>query len=297
MNERQRQDYLEAIGIQPWFPRVILPGAKPSVICEWGCDPEPESSAQSTLNQPPVEHSAYHQHGNDLGKFVATTTGYPTAHANTPIPDSHSILRELGYEQEQIPAASLESAEPTLLTEAVPAEEEVDVIESADPFRFVAVDISEHILAVVDLPWSGDFNQFSNLHQRLLGEIIKALDLPTDHSWKQGLFAWPILQETVPVHRRFAKEAANAYLINQFGLKRRKTVLLFGRTGAALIWGESQTLDIAFDQCRGTHERDGIRYGITYSLGELMQIPSLKAEAWANLKPLRHQQQTDEHTH
>ena len=70
--------------------------------------------------------------------------------------------------------------------ERVVVEESVVVAESAAPFRFAAMDISEHILAVVDLPQSGNFNQFGNLHQRLFGQMIRALNLPSDHSWSRS---------------------------------------------------------------------------------------------------------------
>ena len=34
MNEAQRLAYLDAMGVEQLYPRLVLPGAKPSVLCE-----------------------------------------------------------------------------------------------------------------------------------------------------------------------------------------------------------------------------------------------------------------------
>ena len=113
-----------------------------------------------------------------------------TQPTDTPVPDSHTIPQELGYEYESVASASREPVSreakeiapereaPELkacpeVEERVVVEESVAVAESAEPLRFAAVDINEHILAVVDLSWSGDFNQFGNLHPARLGEALR----------------------------------------------------------------------------------------------------------------------------
>ncbi|CAM3756226.1 hypothetical protein [Parendozoicomonas haliclonae] len=277
MNERQRQDYLEAMGIQPWFPRFVLPQAKPSVDCDWDFEADPVPSLQpapvpqavqaavSHTPQPPAQTG-----GQPTWEVAPVSTGGVTPQA------SSNILSELGFASEEPEAKSSETEKKTASPEATS-----DIV-TAEPFRLAVVDINESCLVVSDLPWSG-LNQFTGYHQRLLRNIVRALELPADQEWKEGLFAWPLLTDTAPVDRAYAREAVMAYLNNQFGLKRRKTILLFGRNSCTHLWNHEKD----FEQCLGVHERDDTRYGITSSLGELMSIPSMKADAWANLKALR----------
>ncbi len=283
MNERQRQNYLEAMGIQAWFPRFTLPGAKPSKTCDWDYDNDPVPCATSPSSQQSaglITNPA--TPASQAMTMAGTTPPYESALTPHSTPQSpQSILNELGV---TTPATeeghSGDNQTPTdpVISTAQPSTPVVPAI----PFRLAAIDVNEHTLVITDLPWSG-INQITNLHERMLGNIIRALNLPVDSEWKQGLFAWPIIAEPVAVDRRHAKEAVVAYLTNQFGLKRRRTILLFGQHCTAYLWDNTQD----FDQMRGHHERDGVRYGITYSLGELINVPALKAEAWTNLKPLQ----------
>ncbi len=283
MNERQRQNYLEAMGIQTWFPRFTLPGAKPSKTCAWDYDNDPVVAstpvvAATSVSSPPQDFPAP---SSATAPSSSPTLIESFAPRSSTLQSSQSILSDLGVattasEQSdnnaEVPSADTALTAPREITQVVPA----------TPFRLAAIDVNEHTLVITDLPWTG-INQITNLHERMLGNIVRALNLPVDSEWKQGLFAWPIIADPVPVDRRYAKEAVLAYLTNQFGLKRRKTILLFGQQSAAYLWDNAQD----FDHARGHHERNGVRYGVTYSLGELINVPSLKAEAWANLKPLK----------
>ena len=112
--------------------------------------------------------------------------------------------------------------------------------------------------------------------------ILLALDIKPSELWRTGMFAWPVTQEAAQADKRYAREALQGFLNNQFGLSRRNTVLLFGRSSCHYLWSQST----GFDQCRGYQSRDQVHYGITCSLGELMSLPELKAEAWRDLAPL-----------
>ncbi len=271
MNERQRQDYLEAMGIQPWFPRFTLPGAKPSTLCDWDFDDSPvparEMPQRSATPQPAsVQPTPVHNPApvTQPGAVARPSGSTPQASAE--------ILDVLGF---SLPEAATEVSAPCDDAEAS------GQINPVEPFRLAAIDISQDCLAITDLPWSG-LNQFTGYHQRLLTNIMRALNLPCDQEWKQGLFCWPMLADGAPVDRKYAHEAVHAYLNNQFGLKRRKTVLIFGRTAGSFLWDAQQD----FEEYRGVQQREGVHYGITFSLGELMNVPGLKAEAWKSLRNL-----------
>ena len=279
MNERQRQDYLEAMGIQPWFPRFVLPAAKLSETCDWDYEDTPVAQVATSAHQPHVQQVSYSEQPAPSAGYQEQNWHQPPQ-PREPVPssgnlkESSNILDDLGFTvktEEQAPSKD-STAENSTSTEATVL---------AEPFRLAVVDVSETCLVVSDLPWSG-LNQFTSIHQRLLSNILKALQLPSDHEWKQGLFVWPMIPDASSVDQKYAHEAVHAYLNNQFGLKRRKTILLFGRSSCSYLWSD----EASFEDCRGIQQRDDIRYGITCSLGELLGIPALKAEAWSNLKAL-----------
>ena len=274
MNERQRQDYMEAMGIQPWFPRFVLPGAKPSYNCDWDFeqDPVPEQNARTAVTPEEQPSSQRHPGLTSLAGETTPRSHQPSVPAplrDTSTRDSSSILSDLGFAKEETqesdnnPSASPES----------PAAEADEAPALAAPFRLAVIDVNADCLAVTDLPWSG-LNQFTSCYERLLRNITKAVHIEADQEMNTGLFHWPLLPDAPPVDRKYAREAVLGYLNHQFGLQRRKTVLLFSRTSCKYLWSHKE----GFESCRGLQVRDDSRYLITCSLGEMMSVPELKAE-------------------
>ena len=277
MNERQRQDYLEAMGIQTWFPRFVLPAAKPSHTCDWDYDDYPvEAFAPATAMEATPQPAAAPFPSQDMDYAPPQSHYVPppaVAPAGGVLKESSDILGELGF------AKAPEESSDNKEAKTADGQNAIAKITPAEPFRLAALDVSENCLAIIDLPWSG-LNQFTGYHERLLRNILKAVNLPCDQDLQAGVFAWPMIQETTPVDCKYAQEAVRCFLTNQFGLQRRKTVLLFGRNSGTYLWGDT------FETSRGIQEKDGVTYAITCSLGEMMGIPELKAEAWADLKGL-----------
>jgi len=52
--EPQRSQYLRALGIEVYVPRLVLPGAKPSPLCEWDFLPPPSTSAPASIDTEPA---------------------------------------------------------------------------------------------------------------------------------------------------------------------------------------------------------------------------------------------------
>ncbi|MCL6270330.1 hypothetical protein M3P05_10400 [Sansalvadorimonas sp. 2012CJ34-2] len=279
ITERQRQDYLAAIGIQPWFPRFKLPNAQPSQVCNWEWRDE-DFPSQPVGEIPPSQpaprsdlQAGYSPqlHSPAAAKPFSTRSSKPLA----PVPkESSDILVDLGEEKGKAAEPAKETTSSTVET---PTE-----ITPAEPFRIAAIDINEHCLAVADLPWSG-LNQFTGYHERLLRNILLVLGIKPFETQRSGMFSWPITPEASQVDQRFAREALNGYLNNQFGLARRKTVLLFGRSSCHYLWDQSSE----FEQCRGYQNRNNTHYALTCSLGEMMSLPDFKADAWQDLAPLK----------
>jgi len=59
MNELQRLEYMEAMGVDCYVPRLVLPGAKPSEQCELPAiavieEPAANTAANQPIQQQPV---------------------------------------------------------------------------------------------------------------------------------------------------------------------------------------------------------------------------------------------------
>ena len=106
ITERQRQDYLAAMGIQPWFPRFKLPNARPSQVCEWQWEesdfpdqPVSEAALQSSTDLP--AHHSPQLHAPSISHRGHTTA--KAAPSAGPAPkESSDILVDLGPTKEEL---------------------------------------------------------------------------------------------------------------------------------------------------------------------------------------------------
>lgn len=268
LSEQNRQDYLKAMGIQPWFPRYDLPNALPPR----GFDLPTEVNA----SQQPY---AKEQLLQDL------------VHASPPPGSSE----KMGSAQVlAMTTLAPEAAKAATETKPLPREEETVKAKPKEPisrFRLATLSPNEECLVITEMPHTG-LSQFTRFHQRLLNDILLALELPTASSNEEDAiseFLWPLgnqgLMEHINQDDNAAADAVCAYLSNQFGLARRKVVLLLGRATARFVIDPNRS----FTQLRGIqpglHAQQ--RFAVSYSLHELMKVPALKAETWKDLSPLR----------
>ena len=78
------------------------------------------------------------------------------------------------------------------------------------------------------------------------------------------------------------KRALTEFLDNQYGLNRRKTVLLLGPYAARFVL-EPTAL---FEDLRGVRQFAAGRCAISFSLDQMMKMPDCKRDAWRDLSPL-----------
>ena len=271
IREQSRQDYLKAMGIQTWFPRCVLPNAQPAREFEL---PEVISDSPGQMTQAP---------GQLLQDMVQPDSAAP----------------------ETLPVSARGPADVLAQTVLVdtPAKPEVSQkVTSKKPepkkskgpvsqFRLVTLSPTEDCLVIAEMPHTG-LNQFTRFHQRLLDDMLRALNLSNRQAPQQpGMseFVWPMgnqgLMGQISQDDNAAADAVCAYLSNQFGLARRKVVLLLGRAAARFVIDP----DRPFDQLRGI--QTGLHaeqwFAASFSLNELMKVPALKSETWKDLSPLR----------
>ena len=272
LSEHHRQAYLDAMGIQVWFPRVELPHAIPARTLEGVVDPmltEPSLREGTAPSVPDADDAP-------------STDSSPT----TPVLGSADILNRMGLSAPESSSPAITPAKALEPQETVPD----PAPSTISQFRLVVVPLGEHHLAVTEMPYTG-LNQFSRYHLRLLQDIARALKLPSPGQQFRE-FAWPLsvgaahgsLLSQVSQDDRAAADAVSAFLQNQFGLSRQHTILLFGQAAARFVIDPHKP----FDTLRGVQAGlfDNQHVAVTYSLNELMKIPALKADAWTDLRPL-----------
>ncbi|USE35153.1 hypothetical protein [Endozoicomonas sp. SCSIO W0465] len=269
--EQLRQSYLGAMGIQTWFPRYQLTNAQPARPFDWiEEDARALAEAESTNAAFGTESSStfYHQKERDQPR-----AGYsPTKPAD--------ILGQ--FITPSKPAKNIKQ-------EAQPSPEPVKQLTgSASKFRLVIKPISDDCLVVAEMPHSG-LNQFSRYHQRLLDDILRALKLDPEDPQTFREFVWPMTESRGLLSQLnqddyAAADAVCAYLSNQYGLSRRRFILLFGQSAARFVMDPEKN----FEQLRGIHQGTHTDqwFAVTHGLNELMKQSILKREAWQDLAPL-----------
>ncbi|WP_422449450.1 hypothetical protein [Endozoicomonas sp. ALB091] len=269
--EKLRQNYLGAMGIQTWFPRYQLTNAQPARPFDWIAeDARALAEAESAQAVSGTEISSAF---NQQNAREQPQTGYsPTKPAD--------ILGQF-----ITPSKPVED----IKQEAQPSPEPVKQLSgSVSKFRLVIKPVSDDCLVVAEMPHSG-LNQFSRYHQRLLDDILRALKLNPEGAQTVREFVWPMsesrgLLSQLSQDDYAAADAVCAYLSNQYGLSRRKVILLFGQSAARFVMDPEKD----FEQLRGiqpgTHT--GQWFAVTHGLNELMKQSILKREAWQDLAPL-----------
>ncbi|MRI32198.1 hypothetical protein EOPP23_04200 [Endozoicomonas sp. OPT23] len=265
ISERSRQNYLDAMGIQAWFPRKILSNSLPPRVFDF--PEEEEASAQLQESSPILSET----------NQVASASGVLHAKSLLGIAEKKT--------EKETPAKET-------ITEPQPAEKPEPLAtnqKTTSKFRLVSLSVNEDCLVIAEMPHTG-LNQFSRFHQRLLNDILRALDIPApQQNYEFSEFVWPMESLGLMTHLSMddnnAADAVCAYLSNQFGLARRKVVLLFGQAAARFVIDPQRN----FDELRGI--QPGLHaeqyFVASHGLNELMKVPALKSETWKDLSPLK----------
>lgn len=262
ITEQSRQDYLDAMGIQTWFPRTVLPNALahrnfdfPEAVSE------PEEAQELTARE------------------AMLALGLPE-HLEQPEPVPGPPVRPTLVTTPAKQPEKQASKAPATVKKDKPAP-------ATSKFRLVTLTPNDECLVIAEMPHSG-LNQFTRFHMRLLNDILRAIrhtsqpDLPTSE------FVWPLgnagLIGQMDQDDHAATDAVCAYLSNQFGLARRKLVLLFGPAAARFVIDPERSFEELRGVQPGMHAEQ--RFAVSHGLNELMKLPNLKAEAWKDLKAL-----------
>lgn len=271
VSESQRLAYLKVMGVQAYFPRRPLPGARPV-----------RQYAECFLSQSLVDASA--------PKPVAS------GHAPANVQDVLSMLVAKPPTEQAAPKAPVETPAPAPAP-APRAEAAVPENAASDPepvlegeevrFVFAYFPINEQFAVINELPWSKTAS-VSPSCRKLLADILKALgvDVP-ERNLNPMVFTWPIFEGApADLNSENARQTLEGFVSKRLRLLPVKTLLVFAEQSAQLLFPRDFLAEKGPQLKQPRHEVDVV---LTHSLNAMEAVPDLKKAVWKTLQPLRGQ--------
>lgn len=275
MNELQRQQYLDALGVDTYMPRWELPHAPASVACDVSFIPSELGVGTAVASQPAV---------NDAAPKVAgpavTAPAVDPAHQGAS--SSSSVLAVLSGEKPVKKTAPAVEVEVKAATAAV----ENDLVKSpedSEPVPAFALSIwriSEDLM-VIDSRQA----QLALPTEPLLINILAALGYPRQPLPKTEVIRWPMVDNPfVGQTEADAREMLEAYLDGKLLTHPTKHLLLMGDDAARYILPAEQGDDVVGKSVElPQHKAEAI---VVPSLTDMLQDPITKRLTWQAIQPL-----------
>jgi hypothetical protein len=259
MNELQRLAYLQAMDIQPYFPRKVLPGAKPSPHYDIPVAPARVAKPEKAANVAQAKQGI-------RGAGLAT-------------------IDELRSTPESVRKATVT---PILQQNKEVAErpDSKTVVEQESTLRFTLryYRIDDRLVVLDEVPSQGS-DQLGRESRKLVQAILKALGCSSaELSMQVEEFSWPV-QSGYFMKNSPEVEAARA--ISGFLQMRQETdgfanLLIFaGQVEELFLQNAPDKTARDFESSKGYH------ISVTHSLASMLAVPNLKRDVWQHLQPLR----------
>lgn len=278
MNELQRQQYLDALGVDTYMPRWVLPHAPEPVACdvsfipsELGAGEAGKGITAGVASQPTT---------NDAAPVVRSA---PAGGASPGQASPSSVLAVLSGEAPAAePASSVESeTKDTSTSVATEQAKSQTASEPAPAFALSIWRISEDLL-VVDSRQA----QLALPTEPLLINILVALGYPRQPLPKTEVIRWPMVDNPfVGQTQADAREMLEAYLDGKLLTHPTKHLLLMGEDAARYILPVEQNAEKVLGQSVALpqHNAEAI---VVPSLSDMLQEPLLKRLTWQAIQPL-----------
>lgn len=252
MNEIQRRQYLQAMDIDSYMPRFLLPGAMPSPLCAL---PLPASLDSLSLTNSPTAQSE--------------TSSSPQQRNH-----SDAAKQALGIVELTTGSNSSQRANPELKTTKPQVEKPTSPVFSLSIIR-------GDKLMIVDKGLPGNINP--NEYLQLLQNILFAIGAGRQPLSIDG-FVWPMVKNSaIDQSETAARQTLDAFLGKQIQQLNAQYVLLMGPDAAHYIAEENTPTGALIDL-----PRLGVTVFRTLSAIDMLEDNTLKREAWQQLQPLRH---------
>ncbi|MEH6575868.1 MAG: hypothetical protein V7731_02215 [Amphritea sp.] len=294
MQEQQRHQYLEAMGISSWLPRKHLAGAKPTPDWVWEFVYPEEDSSQAPVAErsqqqkqqqavtPQVTAAAALQARTDLAASFSAPNPASAVRAEkvetaqeVAAPVLDRVERRADVEA-QTPVDSVESAPEVVITSAAESTEQA-------PFKLAFMTYGD-CLVVDSLP-PRSRQGVSDQHQALLGKILQSVGLQGSAVGDLFMLPWPMFaSKSLDQGADQARMTVQHKLTKSLQTTQVHYVLLLGEAAAQMVLERSEPLE----QLRGLlfSLRSDVKTLASASLTEMISVPGCKRDVWMDLQPL-----------
>lgn len=288
MNEVQRQAYLKVMGIQTYFPKTVLIGAKPSPAydlppevpakSELAGEPAPEASAVAR----PRRRTTGASTGGIRKKLAQELAGAGARKAEKPAAATGSSRAE---QPESAVVTSVDggSAEPALVSvggESTNTEQDDELRFKLRYFRINGQ------LAIIDEVPHQKSERLNQEDRALLLAILRALQLDcSDVELNPESFSWPLAENLSMKNdpSTEARRALSGFIRMRQEKDRFSNLLIFAGQADKLLVQQKDGVEIR-DFAAGSSD---YFITVTNSLHSMLAYPALKREVWQQLQSLR----------
>ena len=251
--EDLRQEYLQALGIDSYFPRRRLPAAPEPVLFEW-----PDRVVQAAPDSVAASEQA------------ADTTALDNAADGHREPGIATVQKDAGQEDVR---ESIETPSPESLAR------------QQETFRLqmLCIRVNDDLAVLNAMPHLGP-KQLSGQHRQLLQNVLRHCGIPAGTQLEEKTFHWPMVQGGhIDNSRAAAARALTAYLQQISSDWQFATLLVMGEQTLSRVYSMEETAEAEDNGL----ESLSCRLCFCRSLDEYLQRPVLKKELWAATRPLR----------
>ena len=283
MNEVQRQAYLRVMGIQTYFPKSALPGAKQSPSYEIPLEQLAKLPVSATARQGRVRVSNPQSPALTQSKRGVVQKAAEGVTQTSQGRQGKTIPQERGQAE---PLASLNALQEEAIAEKAPVAETLELVEKNElRFKLRYFRINEKLAVIDEVPHQKS-ERLNRDDQALLKVILAALKQETSElDLRAESFSWPLVENMAMINDP-AEEAARA--LSGFIQMRQETdgfanLLVFAAQADNLFLqreGESDIRDFAA-------ENSTYFITVSHSLHSILAYPALKRDVWQHLQPLR----------
>ena len=282
--EDLRQELLGTLGIDSYFPRVLLPGAPKSRPCEW-----PESWLQTESARLPGIDALEPDHASTEPELTGPRTS-PESPPESPVFSTVETVETVetvkSSRNSQAPAEHQSASDTEKGPGKEPGKQSASRKRSEDfRFQMLCIRVNEKLALINAMPHIGP-RQLTSPHLHLLHNLLRAGGIDSQHMWIEDKpFSWPLVQgEYVDNSKSAAAVAFNAYLQQKLSDWQFSTLMVMGEEIYRHIFthGEEGSTDSDVKLAAALPEPDDQPWQHIYmrSLDEMLNNPALKKEAW-----------------
>jgi hypothetical protein len=262
-----RLQQLQLMGITSYFPRFALPGALPSESRSWEAADEPAITPE-LVEHKPAEHKPAEPKRADIKQDAFQVPQW--RHAED-VAAKERIAKEPALGKAAITTQQSRSRKETLHDENT---------DDALSLHLLLIPVDQGLCVLNQIPVLGK-SQLQEKQQKLLDNILFFLGTPTAAYHSVRTFHWPLpgMSDITSGH---AAKSSLMHFLEQFSQEQPfSNLLVMGEQGAGWMReADTKEADTAFAPrpWQTVH---------TYSLDQMLTLPSIKREVWQHLLPLQ----------